>query len=267
MKVVVKVGGSLLRDGGAGGLCDDVASLRAEHSLVLVHGGGDEVTQTAERLGKAQRFVVSPSGVRSRLTDLETAEIYAMVMSGRVAMRLVLELQRRGVTAVSLSGLDGGLMRGVRKKRLAVIDDRGRKMMIDGGYTGKAEPADPRLLSLLISSGFLPVISPVALGEENVPLNVDGDRAATAVALGLNADSVVYMTNVSGLLLDDRLISHLSPQEAREALPSVGFGMQKKVLAAIEAVEGGVREAVIASGAAKAPVSSALMHEGCTVIS
>jgi [amino group carrier protein]-L-2-aminoadipate/L-glutamate 6-kinase len=267
MKIVVKVGGSLMKSGPPPGLLDDVASLAKSNQLALVHGGGDMVTEIAEKLGKEQKFVVSPEGIRSRYTDRETAEIYTMVMSGMVAKRLVLLLGERGVRAVSVTGLDGSLLVAKRKKKLVIVDERGRKMLIEGGYTGRVETVNPGLVDALESAGFLPVVSPVASSEESEPLNIDGDRAASALAIGTRADAVVFVTNVGGLMMDEKLVERLSPREAKAVLPRVGFGMQKKVMAAAEAVEGGVKEAVICSGNVPQPVTSALAHRECTVIS
>jgi acetylglutamate/LysW-gamma-L-alpha-aminoadipate kinase len=266
LKVVVKIGGSLLKEGTPPALMDDVGMLASTHQLALVHGGGDTVTEVATRMGKEQRFIVSPDGIRSRFTDRETAEIYAMVMSGLIAKRIVAALQARGVKAVSISGLDGALMAGRRKRKLAMLDGRGRKVLIDGGFTGKVASVNAPLMELLMSAGYVPVVSPVALGEEFEPLNIDGDRAASALAAAINADAVLFATNVQGLALDGGLVARLSPAEVQSSLPKIGFGMQKKVIAAAEAVEGGVGEAVICSGTRENPLASALSHEGCTVI-
>lgn len=266
MKIVVKVGGSLMKDGVPDSLVSNVASLFSSDQIALVHGGGDVVTDFATRLGKEQRFVVSPQGIRSRYTDRETVEIYQMVMSGLLGKRLVLALERAGVKAVSISGVDGALMQGKRKSRLLIMDDRGRKVAIEGGYTGKVESVDPALAELLLSQGYLPVVSPVALSRENEPLNVDGDRAAASLAVGLRADAVVFATNVEGLTLGGSLIQRISSAEALAKLPTIGFGMQKKVMAAVEAVGGGVKEAIICSGTRDSPISKALAHDSCTVV-
>jgi len=267
MRIVVKIGGSLMKEGVPQALVEDVVALAPSHQLMMVHGGGDVVTQYATRLGKEQRFVVSPEGIRSRYTDRETAEIYQMVMSGLLAKRLVLALGNAGVKSVSLAGADGLLMRGKRKTRLVIIDDRGRKVAIEGGYTGKIVDVDASLLDALLSQGYVPVVSPVAVGEEGEPLNVDGDRAASSIATGAGADTVVFLTNVDGLRLDEKLISHLTPSEASSRLSEIGFGMQKKVMAAAESVEAGVNEAIICSGARASPLTRALAHDTCTVIS
>ena len=266
MRVVVKIGGSLMKDGVPEALVDDIVLLSPTHQFVLVHGGGDVVTEMAIRLGKEQRFVVSPDGIRSRYTDKETAEIYQMVMSGLLAKRLVLALGKAGVRSISLSGPDGRLMQAKRKTKLVIVDERGRKVAIDGGYTGRIQEVNSSLIELLLSQGYLPVVSPVAIGEAGEPLNVDGDRAAASVALGSKADAIVFATNVDGLKLDGGLVVHLTPAEATSRLGEVGFGMQKKVMAAVEAVQAGVKEAIICSGTRSSPLTKALAHDKCTVI-
>lgn len=256
-----------MKDGVPTALIEDVRSLAPRHQFVIVHGGGDVVTQYAERLGKEQRFVVSPEGFRSRYTDEETAEVYQMVMSGLLAKRLVSALSRAGLKGVSLSGSDARLLQGKRKTRLVITDDRGRKVAIDGGYTGKITGVNSALLETLLSLGCTPVLSPVASGERAEPLNVDGDRAASAVAAAVKADCVVFLTNVDGVVLDGHLVRHMTPGEARAELPKIGFGMQRKAMGAAEAVEAGVGEAIICSGTRNKPLSRALSHEDCTVIS
>jgi acetylglutamate/LysW-gamma-L-alpha-aminoadipate kinase len=266
MRVVVKVGGSLMKSGVPDALLDDLAAESSRSQMVVVHGGGDVVTETAAKLGKEQRFIVSPGGMRSRYTDEETAKIYTMVMSGLLAKRLVLSLASRGVKAVSLSGLDGGLIEGRRKERLAVVDDRGRKLMIDGGYTGKVGSVNAGLLGLLLDAGYTPVVSPVALGAGGVPLNIDGDKAAGAVASALKADAVIFATDVDGLNVGGSLVLSATADEAAAMLPGIGFGMQKKVMAAVEAVRSGVGAAIICSGTREQPLARALARKGCTAI-
>ncbi len=266
MKIVVKIGGSLVKQGLSETLLQDIKKVTSNNQVALVHGGGDIVTEVATKLGKEQRFITSPDGIRSRFTDKETAEIYSMVMSGKVAKNLVLALIANGINAVSVSGIDGRLLQGRRKKKLAVKDARGRKVLIDGGYTGRVESVNTSLVDVLIRNGFVPLVSPVALSEDNEPLNVDGDRAAAAVAKGLKADVIVFLTNVDGLMLDGEIVPNLSVGEAKAKLPLIGFGMQKKVMAGVEAREGGVREAIICSGSRPQPLQDALMHQGCTVI-
>src|SRR5919112_4376617 len=179
--IVIKIGGGV-GDGLHTSALSDIKSIAKEYHLVFVHGGGKEVTSTATKLGKEQKFIVSPGGVRSRYTDKETAEIYTMVMSGKLNKAIVQMLLRQDINAVGVAGIDGGILKAERKKKLLIINEKGRKMMIEGGYTGKITSVDASLVRDLVRSGYVPVISPIALSEEFDFLNVDGDRAAAYVA-------------------------------------------------------------------------------------
>jgi acetylglutamate/LysW-gamma-L-alpha-aminoadipate kinase len=264
--IVIKIGGSVV-DGLHQTTMPDLKQVTTQDKVILVHGGGKEVTSIAEKLGKEQKFVVSPGGIRSRYTDKETAEIYTMVMSGKINKEIVLMLQKNGINAIGLSGVDGSIIKAERKKKLIIIDERGRKVAIDGGYTGKITTVNSSLLQSVADDGYVPIVSPIALSEEFDLLNVDGDRAAAYVAGSVKADRVIFITNVNGLMMDDKLVTKLTVSEAKKILPKIGFGMEKKVLACTEAVSMGVKEAIIASGEVNNPISSALKHDNCTVIS
>ena len=266
MILVVKIGGSILRQGASDGFVSDFKNVLKENRAVLVHGGGVEVTEMASRLGKDQNFIVSPDGFRSRYTDKDTAEIYSMVMSGKINKHVVLALQSQGIPAVGLSGLDGPLLKAERKKRLIAVDERGRKRVVDGGYTGRISHVNADLLQLLIRSGYLPVVTPVAMSEEFEPLNVDGDRTAACIAGALNADRLVLLTDVEGLILNGKLVPKMTISELKETLSEVGYGMITKVHAALEAINQGVGEVSISSGLEKLPISSSLKHGSGTVI-
>jgi len=246
-------------------LAKDIAEVSSSERVVVVHGGGDIVTAIAEKLGKPQVFIVSPDGFRSRYTDRETAEIYMMVMAGKINKEVVLSLLRAGVRAVGISGIDGAILRAERKKRLVIIDERGRKRAIEGGYTGRIVEVDSSVLSTLLDEGLIPVVAPVALGDENEVLNVDGDRAAAHVASSLRADSLVLLTDVEGVKMNDELVPKMDLRKAKAMLKKVGAGMITKLYAAIEALEGGVGRVVIASGFKEKPVTSALMGEGTVI--
>ena len=263
--IVIKIGGSVV-DGLHPSALADIKAIAENDKLVLVHGGGKEVTATATKLGKEQKFIVSPGGVRSRYTDKETADIYTMVMSGKINKAITGMLLRQGIKAVGIAGIDGGVLKAERKKKLMIINEKGRKMMIDGGYTGKINAVDPTLIHILVDNGYVPVVSPIALSEEYDFLNVDGDRAAAYVAGGVKADRVIFITNVNGLMLNEKLVTGMTLEQAKAALPKIGSGMEKKVLASTEAVEMGVKEAIIASGQVVKPISSAIAHNNCTVI-
>jgi len=263
--IIIKIGGSVV-DFLHPSTISDIKKVVVQEGVILVHGGGKEVTKVSKQLGKEPKFVVSPSGIKSRYTDKETAEIFTMVMSGKINKTIVRLLQKNGVNALGLSGVDGRVIEAERKKKLIIVNEKGRKQAIDGGYTGKITNVNATLVKSLLEQGLTPVISPIAISEESDFLNVDGDRAAAYVAGKVQADKVLFLTNVDGLLMDDKLVEHLTLTEAKEIRPKVGFGMEKKILAATEALDMGVKEALIANGERENPISSAIAHKNCTVI-
>ena len=264
--VTVKIGGSTLQSGVFPDLVQDLKEALTSDKTLLVHGGGREITDVATRLNKQQRFIVSPGGFRSRYTDKETAEIYTMVMSGKINKQLVLTLQSQGIPAVGLSGLDGLLIQAERKKKLIIVDESGRKRIIDGGYTGRISKVNGGLLSLLLDNGYFPVVAPVVASEEFEPLNVDGDRGAAYVAGSVKADRLVILTDVDGVILNGKWIPRMTSSEAKDRLHEFGPGMITKIYAAMEALEMGVDQVIVCSGLGKHPISSALKHESGTVI-
>lgn len=268
MRITIKMGGDLLKGESLNTpLLEDLKSVTKEHSVVIVHGGGDLVTEMARRLGKEQVFVISPEGFKSRFTDRETADIYAMVMAGEISTKIVGTLQSFGINAVGLSGFDGGLLKAERKKRLVVVDDQGRKMAIDGGYTGKITSVNSGLLEVLMKEGYMPVVSPLAMGLENEPLNVDGDRTTAAVAAAVKADIILYLTDVAGVLKDGEVIGKISAHDVENLLKEIGPGMSTKIHAAVEGIRGGVGKAIITSGFTERPLTGALEGRYGTVIS
>jgi len=232
---------------------------------VLVHGGGDTVTGMAEKLGIQQKFVTSPEGFRSRYTDEETMQVFTMVMAGKINKEIVRQLQSKKVPALGLSGLDGALIKAERKKKLIVKDERGRKRLIDGGYTGKVTNVDTSLLRTLIAAGYVPIIAPIALGLESEPLNLDGDRTAAYVAGALEADMLILLTE-DGVTIDGTIIRRLPAGEAKSSLSKIGPGMITKVYAALEALSMGVKKVMISSGRSDKPFTSGMKEENGTLI-
>lgn len=266
MLFVIKMGGSILKEGASTDLVADIKEIAKENKVVIVHGGGVEVTEIAAKLGKEQKFIISPEGFRSRYTDKETIEIYTMVMAGKINKQIVLALQSQGVPAVGVTGLDASILQAERKTKLIAVDERGRKKVIDGGYTGKITQVNAELLNLLLEKGYVPIVTPIAVSEEFEPLNVDGDRTAAIIAGALKADRLILLTDVQGLMLKGQPIPKISATDVKEVLSSIGQGMSTKVHAALEALNQGVKEVLVTSGAGKQPISTALKHKVGTVI-
>ncbi len=266
--IVVKAGGSEGLDMVA--VCRDVAAIVQQgEQVVLVHGGSHETNVIAEQLGHPPRFVTSVSGHSSRYTDRQTLEIYCMVAAGRINKLLVEQLQQLGANAIGLSGLDGRLLVGQRKSSLRIVEN-GKRLVLRGEYSGKIEQVNAPLLRVLLEAGYLPVVAPLAISYEHEALNVDGDRVAAAIGSALQAETVIVLSNVPGLLRDypdeASLITRIPQASAREYLDRYAEGrMKRKILGAIEALNDGVGQVIIADGRVPQPLQRALSGQGTVI--
>jgi acetylglutamate/LysW-gamma-L-alpha-aminoadipate kinase len=236
--------------------------------LVFVHGGSAEANALGEALGAPPRIITSPSGYTSRYTDRKTLEIFLMAVNGKVNSLLTEQLQGLGLNALGLSGLDGRLLQADRKEAIQSIEN-GKRKIIHDDYTGKISAVNSVLLHLLLGAGYLPVIAPVAVSPKGEALNVDADRAAAMVAGALQAETLVLLTAVPGLMAhfpdESSLIAHLSAAQLEGALEAAQGRMKKKVLGAQEALAAGVGQVIIADGRIAAPISSALSGKGTVI--
>lgn len=264
---VVKLGGTEGVDFSS--ICQDVAGLLEQgQRLVLVHGGSAEANALGEALGSPPRFITSPSGYTSRYTDRKTLEIFVTAVNGKVNTLLVEQLQRLGVNALGLSGLDGRLLLATRKDSIQSVEN-GKRRIIRDDYTGKIEQVNAALLLSLLEAGYLPVIAPVAVSPAGEALNVDADRAAAMVAAALGAGTLILLTAVPGLMRafpdESTVIRTLKQSQLPEALEAAQGRMKKKVLGAEEALKGGVGKVIIADGRIESPLSGALAGKGTVI--
>ncbi len=246
--VAVKVGGSVLADGMPQGLAEDLALLhRAGVRTVLVHGGGPEVNRVLEEMGGSPEFV---DGLR--VTDRKTMDVVVMVLAGRVNKRIVLRLQEAGARAAGVSGVDAGLL---QVGSHPAADRLGR--------VGEVERVEPSLVQALFEGGLLPVVSPVGTDGEGRCFNVNADAAAAAVAAALDAEKLVLVTDVQGILRESGLVPTLTPEEARGLVAegTVSRGMVPKVEACLSALEHGVRSAHVVGTATEHAVLRELLTE------
>ncbi len=234
MKILVKVGGTLLETGEArDAIARQLAAVAATHDLLVVHGGGKQVTRYLEDRGLASRFV---NGLR--VSDAAVIDALLKVVAGDVNKQLVSALRAAGVSAFGLSGVDGGLTRAVP------LDP-------DLGYVGAAAYTDARLLALLRNAGYVPVVACLAADADGTIYNVNADEMAASCAVAWKAETLLFLTDVPGIKdTENRVISHLTPCQARELIHSgiVHGGMQAKLQASLSAVKQGVSEVRIASG-------------------
>jgi len=188
----------------------------------------------------------------SRYTDSETLDIYAMAVAGRINTELVANLQQFGINALGLAGVDGRLLLARRKSVVRSVTPEGRIQLLRDDFTGQIEQVNDTLLRQLLGAGYTPVIAPLALSRDGERLNVDGDRAAAAVAAALHADALVIMTNMPGLLAnleDPTTLIHTIPSDhhLHDYMQYAQGRMRKKLLGAQEALQGGVPRVCIGS--------------------
>ncbi|MFI7426810.1 [LysW]-aminoadipate kinase [Micromonospora sp. NPDC049836] len=264
---VVKCGGNPAVD--SAGICADVARLvQRGESVVLVHGGSGEIARLAGKLDVPQRTLVAPDGVSARYTDPAMLEVVVLALAGAVKPALVAALSGLGVPAVGLTGLDGGMLRARRKPAVRAVVD-GRTVLVRDNHSGQLGAVRTELLDGLLRSGFVPVVSPPAIDEHDHPVNVNADRVAAALTVALGADRLVLLTGAPGVLADAE--DDTSVQSTYEVPPTgapgsvAGGGMALKLVAAREALAGGVASVRIADGRVPDPISRALAGSGTTV--
>jgi len=280
--VVVKIGGARAVD--PAGALADVAHLTANgEDVVVVHGGSTAVDDALERLGEQPEYVETPGGVVGRFTDETAMEAFEMVLPGKLNTDLVAALQNEGVNAVGLSGADGKLLTGPRKSAVKVVED-GRKKIRRGDHSGKVESVNADLLETLLADDYVPVVTVPMLGEERTnggrgdggvgnateftPVNADADRAAAAVAAALGGELVV-LTDVPGVLADpddpETLVESVETPDDLELVEDAAEGfMTKKVMAAVEALEGGAASVTVADANNRDPITAARTGHGTT---
>ena len=263
MTIVVKVGGA------AGNSLDPALDeLAGRTDYVLVHGGSERVDRLGDALGRPAEYFTSPSGVVSRRSDPAHLEVVVLALAGGVQTEIVASLLRRGVRALGLSGVDGGLLLARRKEGAREVVD-GRVRVVRDDWAGTIERVDAGLLRSLLGLGVVPVVGPPAVTEHGEVVNVDADRVAAEVAVALGAESLVLLTNVPGLLRDPSdpatLVRSIAKERVDEYVPFARGRMRKKLAAADAAVARGVGRAIIAPSTGPRPIERALRGEGTVV--
>ena len=265
--IIKQIGGSIAN--APMEIAKDIASLQGKYSFIIAHGGSAQTNALCEKLGVKPQFLTSPGGVKWRHTNPQVIGIYAMATGGQANQAIVSALQAAGVNAIGLSGQDGALVR-ARQKVVTAVGEDGRQKIIRDDFTGKIEEINAELLHLLLANGYVPVVAALAIGEAGQPLNVDGDRLAAALASALRAKTMISLTDVDGYYRNfpDDLVQKLTRVELDEAMKNAGAGqvasggMKKKLMACIEAIDGGVDEVIIGNGTVPSPITKLLAGAG-----
>jgi acetylglutamate kinase len=235
---VIKYGGAAMTDERLKEMfAKDVTILRKIGvNVIIVHGGGKEITNLAATLNISSKFVDG-----QRYTDKQMIDVVLMVLAGRVNKEIVNLINCNGGNAIGLCGVDNLLLRAQRSA------DK------DLGLVGEVNSVNTPFLNLLVGNGMMPVISPLAVGEGGQILNVNADLAAGAIASALKAEKLVYLSDIEGVLIDRQLVSTLTLSEAESLIRkgAINGGMIPKVHSAFATLEAGVQKVHIIDGRIK----------------
>ncbi len=213
---------------------------------IVVHGGGPKISKTMEQMGKKPQFVHG-----QRITDRETMDIVEMVLAGIINKEIVNLINSHGGKAVGLSGKDGGLIRAKKKLIKKKIEETNTEEIIDPGLVGDVEEVDPSILNALKDRNFIPVIAPVGYDKEGNTLNINADYVSSAIAGSIQAEKLILMTDVPGIM-DEKgnLISSIKASKAEKLIDRgvIKGGMIPKVQACINALRQGASKTYIIDG-------------------
>ncbi|MEW5421322.1 acetylglutamate kinase [Amorphus sp. 3PC139-8] len=246
--IVVKYGGHAMGDPAlAKAFAEDVTLMKlAGINPVVVHGGGPQIGSMLDRLGIRSEF---RGGLR--VTDRATVEVVEMVLAGSINKEIVRAINGAGGRAVGLCGKDGQMVTAQRVTRTVVDPDSNIEKVVDLGFVGEPKEVRREVLDMLAQSEIIPVVAPVAPGDDGETYNVNADTFAGAIAGALNASRLLFLTDVSGVLdKNGRLIKELTVSDARRMIidGTITGGMIPKVETCIEALEKGVKGVVILNG-------------------
>ena len=245
---VVKYGGHAMGDPDlAHDFAEDVVLLKAVGiNPVVVHGGGPQIGAMLKKLGVESTFV---DGLR--VTDKATAEVAEMVLSGAINKEIVRWIAGAGGKAIGLSGKDGGLVTATKVQRTAKDPDSQIEQAVDLGFVGEPKAVDTKVIKTISEAGMIPVIAPIAVGEDGETYNINADTMAGAIAAALGAARLFLLTDVAGVLNKaGQLLTDLKPADiaALQADGTISGGMIPKLETCIHAVEAGCEAAVVLDG-------------------
>lgn len=251
--VVIKYGGhAMINDDLKKAVLTDVVLMKyVGMRPVIVHGGGPEITGMLNRLNIESNFV---GGLR--VTGRDTMEIVEMVLVGKINKDIVARINGYGGRAIGISGKDDGLLKAVKKPGRVKRPD-GTSEAVDIGFVGEIDRVSPDIVSTLIREGYIPVVAPVAVGDQGESYNVNADTAASALAVALKADKLIILTDVEGILEDRNDAASLISTVTREEVPVLvergvlDGGMIPKVECCVRALDGGVQTTHILDGRVK----------------
>ena len=243
--MVIKYGGNAMTDPALQqDFAEDVVLLKLVGiNPVVVHGGGPQIETLLKRLGKQGQFIQG-----MRVTDPETMEVVEWVLAGEVQQDIVGLINQAGGKAVGLTGRDGAM---IRARKLRMTDQKDPNLEHDVGQVGDIESIDPAVVKALQDDQFIPVVSPIGFGEQNESYNINADVVAAKLATVLQAEKLLMLTNIRGVLdKDGQLLTELTPRRIDELVEdgTISGGMIPKIAGALDAAKSGVNAVHIIDG-------------------
>lgn len=249
---VVKFSGKVTEDK------DNLASLVEELALLhqvgirvcVIHGGGKQLNELAEKLGVVQTVIAG-----RRVTDDETLELATMIFRGKINTAILAQFRRRGIQAVGLSGVDGGVVNAVKRPPRDIVDKHtGLTETVDFGHVGDVVDVNADLINILLDNGYLPIISSLGADDDGRIFNINADTIAAEIAADLKAEKLILLTDVNGIYMDaereETKLSKITATDARQMIESgaVKGGMIPKLESLVDLLGRGVRSAHVISG-------------------
>jgi acetylglutamate kinase len=212
---------------------------------IIVHGGGPQIGELLKALGKESKFV---DGMR--VTDQETMDVVEMVLGGKVNKEIVHLINQQGGSAVGLSGKDGDLIHAKQLKISSSDPGAAASEIIDLGHVGEVSGINPAILNTFIASDIIPVIAPIGVGDNGETYNINADSVAASIAAVVKSEKLILLTNTTGVMDGDTLLTGLSPSQVNELIESgiIYGGMLPKIRCAVDALQSGVHTAHIIDG-------------------
>jgi len=239
--IVIKYGGSAMADTELKqSFARDIVLMKlVGMNPVIVHGGGPQISSTLQKVGKESRFI---NGLR--VTDSETIDIVEMVLGGLINKDIVNQINRSGGRAVGLSGKDGSLIRACK------LVPGGLDQGIDYGFVGEIDSIQPAVVTTLEQANFIPVIAPIGVGQDGQTYNINADTVAGRLAITLQAEKLILLTDTTGVMQGDHLLPRLNSAQVQELVDDAVIvgGMLPKVGCAMDAISAGVTSAHIIDG-------------------
>lgn len=262
--IVIKIGGG--KSINIENIASDLASLKKVG--VIVHGGNYYLDEYAKLLGIKKKILTSPTGLISRYTTQETIELMYLTYAGLANKKIVEVMQKAGLNAVGLSGIDGKLVVGKKHPALLAVE-HGKKKVIKDDLTGSIQSINAVLLNYLLSNNMVPIITPPVITTDGEVINVDGDKIAAKIATELKAKLLIFLIEASGLLSDlkdkNSIVTKVNKAELEKILPLISGRMKRKLIEIVKLLDLGIKKIIIADGTTKNPITNALKGAGTHV--